>query len=61
MTGIETADFPIAVLAGGRATRLGSLTENIPKSLVHIAGEPFLAHQLTLVRTQGIKRAVLCI
>jgi NDP-sugar pyrophosphorylase family protein len=61
MTGLELADFPTAILAGGLATRLGSLTENIPKSLVQVSGEPFLAHQLALLRNQGIKRVVLCV
>jgi NDP-sugar pyrophosphorylase family protein len=49
-----------AVLAGGLATRLRPLTETIPKSLVDIAGEPFLAHQLRLLVKNGIRRAVLC-
>ena len=61
MKGAELADFPIAVLAGGLATRLGPLAENLPKSLLSVAGEPFLAHQLALLRNQGIKRAVLCV
>jgi len=61
MTGLELADFPTAILAGGLATRLGSLTENIPKSLMQVSGEPFLAHQLALLRNQGIKRVVLCV
>jgi NDP-sugar pyrophosphorylase family protein len=61
MTGFELADFPTAILAGGLATRLVSLAENIPKSLMRVSGEPFLAHQLGLLRNQGIKRVVLCV
>jgi N-acetyl-alpha-D-muramate 1-phosphate uridylyltransferase len=53
--------LPIAILAGGLATRLRPLTEKIPKALVEIAGEPFLAHQLRLLRAHGIERAVLCV
>lgn len=49
-----------AVLAGGLATRLRPLTETIPKSLIDVAGEPFLAHQLRLMTQNGIRRAVLC-
>jgi NDP-sugar pyrophosphorylase family protein len=52
---------PVAILAGGLATRLRPLTERIPKSLVPVAGRPFLAHQLELLRSQGIRRAVLCV
>lgn len=53
--------LPVAILAGGLATRLKPITEKIPKSLVSVAGEPFLAHQLRLLRAQGIRRAVLCV
>ena len=54
-------DIPVAILAGGLATRLRPITEKIPKSLVPIAGKPFLAHQLELLQSRGIRRAVLCI
>ena len=53
--------LPIAILAGGLATRLNPLTEQIPKSLVSVAGEPFLAHQLRLLVSRGITKAVLCV
>jgi NDP-sugar pyrophosphorylase family protein len=54
-------EIPIAVLAGGLATRLRPITEKIPKSLIPVAGKPFLAHQLELLRSRGIRRAVLCV
>jgi len=54
-------DIPVAILAGGLATRLRPITEKIPKSLVPVAGKPFLAHQLELLHSCGIRRAVLCI
>lgn len=53
--------LPIAILAGGLGTRLRPLTETVPKSLVEINGEPFLWHQLRLLRAQGIDRVVLCV
>ena len=43
------SDIPVAILAGGLATRLRPITEKIPKSLVPVAGKPFLAHQLELL------------
>lgn len=53
-------DIPVAILAGGLATRLRPITEKIPKSLVPVAGKPFLAHQLELLHSRGICHAVLC-
>ena len=53
--------IPVAILAGGLATRLRPLTEKFPKVLLPVAGKPFLAHQLDLLRQQGIRRAVLCL
>jgi NDP-sugar pyrophosphorylase family protein len=52
---------PVAILAGGLATRLRPITERIPKALVTIAGKPFLAHQLAYLQSQGISRVVLCV
>lgn len=57
--GIE--GIPVAILAGGLATRLRPITEKIPKSLVHVAGRSMLAHQLSMLHKQGIRKAVLCI
>jgi NDP-sugar pyrophosphorylase family protein len=54
-------DLPVAILAGGLATRLRPITEKIPKALVDVAGDPFLAHQLRLLHSHGIRRAVLCV
>ncbi|MFZ0958493.1 MAG: sugar phosphate nucleotidyltransferase [Candidatus Sulfotelmatobacter sp.] len=53
--------LPVAILAGGLATRLGPLTKNIPKSLIPIHGEPFVAHQLRLLRNSGIRHVILCV
>lgn len=52
--------LPVAILAGGLATRLRPLTEKIPKALVEVAGEPFLAHQLRLLAAHDIRRVVIC-
>lgn len=52
--------YPVAILAGGLATRLRPFTETIPKSLVDVNGEPFLAHQVRLLARQGVGRVVIC-
>jgi len=51
----------VALLAGGLATRLRPVTEKIPKSLLEVNGEPFVAHQLRLLHANGIRRVVLCV
>ena len=51
---------PLALLAGGLATRLGSLTARVPKSLLHVAGEPFIAHQLRFLAAQGVRIIIIC-
>ena len=53
--------LPVAILAGGLATRLYPITETIPKSLREVSGKPFIFHQLSYLREQGIKEVVLCI
>jgi MurNAc alpha-1-phosphate uridylyltransferase len=53
--------LPVAILAGGLATRLRGLTCTIPKSLLNIAGRPFIFHQLELLQRQGVERVVLCV
>src|SRR5579863_8272177 len=51
---------PIAILAGGLATRLGQITASIPKSMVRVAGAPFIQHQLRLLMREGFKEVVIC-
>lgn len=53
--------MPAVILAGGLATRLHPLTERFPKALISVAGQPFLLHQLKLLRDQGIRRVLLLV
>jgi N-acetyl-alpha-D-muramate 1-phosphate uridylyltransferase len=53
--------LPVAVLAGGRATRLGAITATVPKALLQVAGRPFIHWQLALLAQQGVSEVVLCL
>lgn len=49
------------VLAAGRGTRLGSLTANVPKPLLKVAGRPCIAWILGDLASAGIRRAVVVV
>lgn len=53
--------LPTAILAGGLATRMRPLTETIPKSLLPVAGHPFIHHQLVQLKENGVRDVVLCL
>jgi NDP-sugar pyrophosphorylase family protein len=53
--------LPVAILAGGLASRLRPITAKIPKSLMKIAGRPFVAHQIELLRQNGLAELVFCV
>lgn len=44
----------LAIIAGGKGTRLGELSKNIPKALVPIGCIPIIEHQLTLAKRYGV-------
>ncbi len=58
---MAASELPVALLAGGMATRLRPITEKIPKLLVEVAGEPFFSHQLRLLKKNGLTHIVLCV
>lgn len=58
---IGLANWPVAILAGGLATRLRPATDKLPKALLSVAGEPFLVHQLRLLRSEGFHKIVICV
>lgn len=53
--------LPVAILAGGKALRLRPMTDEIPKALIEVGGKPFAAHQLDLLRHNGLTRVVFCL
>jgi NDP-sugar pyrophosphorylase family protein len=50
--------LPVAILAGGLATRLLPLTERIPKALIDVAGRPFAEHQIELLCSHDLSDIV---
>ena len=53
--------YPVVILAGGIASRMRPHTDAVPKALLAIAGQPFISHQLRLLRDQQIADVVLCV
>ena len=49
------------VLAGGLGTRMRPRSETVPKSLLEVAGRPFIDWQLERIAASGITEVVLCI
>jgi len=49
------------ILAGGRATRMRPLTDQIPKALILAGGRPFVDHQLAWLAGHGVTDVVMCI
>lgn len=49
----------LVILAGGKGTRLGKLTEKTPKPMIPIAGKPFLAHLVDEYSRQGFKNIII--
>lgn len=50
----------LALIAGGKATRLKPVSESIPKSLIEINGRPFISYQLALLKSRGIHNVIIC-
>ena len=47
------------ILAGGYGSRLGSITESLPKPMVEIGGKPILWHIMKIYAGYGVKEFVI--
>ena len=50
---------PVAILCGGRGTRLRGHTQELPKPLVEIGGYPIVWHVIRLYAAHGFERFLL--
>src|ERR1700740_144808 len=49
----------VVILAGGKGTRLGPLTDKLPKPMVAIGDLPLLEHQIRLLERYGLTDIIL--
>ena len=57
----KNMDIPVVILCGGKGTRAGHITEEIPKPLLEVGGKPILWHVMKIYASQGCKRFILCL
>ncbi len=53
--------YPAVILAGGLGTRLHPITDAMPKALVPVGDQPFVAQQLRLLRSRGFRKVVISV
>jgi len=53
--------LPVVILAGGLASRLYPMTQQMPKSLIKVHGKPFIFHQLELLRQNHVTDVIMCV
>lgn len=54
-------NMQVLILAGGKGTRIQSISREKPKSLLDVAGRPFIEHQIDLLVRQGFFDLILCV
>jgi NDP-sugar pyrophosphorylase family protein len=54
------AEFPAVLLVGGLGKRLQSVVSTVPKPLARLGNVPFLQLLVLQLRSQGIRRMVMC-
>jgi glucose-1-phosphate cytidylyltransferase len=51
----------VVILCGGRGSRLGAVTDVLPKALVQVGGRPILHHIMSHYANHGFKHFTLCL
>lgn len=54
------SQWTVMILCGGRGVRMGTMTQQAPKGMVPVHGQPMLDHVLNFYRRQGARRIVVC-
>lgn len=52
----DHSEIQVILMAGGMGTRLGKITENLPKPMVKVAGEPILERIIRRLLNQGFSQ-----
>jgi glucose-1-phosphate cytidylyltransferase len=58
-TSSDPAEIPVAILCGGRGTRLREHTHALPKALVEVGSHPIIWHVIQIYAAQGFRRFLL--
>ena len=58
---LEAKRVKLVILAGGYGSRLGNITNTIPKPMVPIGGKPIIWHIMKSYAHYGIKEFVICL
>jgi dTDP-glucose pyrophosphorylase len=61
MVGAAERPNSAVIMAGGKGSRLGPLTQNVPKPMLHVAGRPILERIVLRLVGQGIRTVYLSI
>lgn len=51
---VKIADANVVILAGGRGSRLGTITKFVPKPILSVQGKPWIAHIIQNLCKQGV-------
>jgi glucose-1-phosphate cytidylyltransferase len=54
-------NMKLVILAGGYGSRLGNLTNSIPKPMVQVGGKPIMWHIMKTYAQYGIKEFIVCL
>lgn len=57
----ETKPNHVVIMVGGLGSRLGELTKEVPKPMLHIKGKPILEYIVESFKNQGFENFIFCV